>query len=217
LSNSLTIEPLGDCALLIRGLTAPAHELASWLNDRKPKGLEEAVASYDTVGVYFDRNSFERQALEEAIDSYEPAELLVPRRHEIPVCYEMGSDLIDVATKLGLTPLQVVHLHCGKTYNCYAIGFCPGFPYLGYLADGLCGISRRPEPRLSVPRGSVAITGNQTGIYSLERAGGWALIGRTPLEIVNVDDSYFPIGAGDEIAFLPVSSDDYKHLEGNRL
>ena len=51
----------------------------------------------------------------------------------------------------------------------------------------------------------------------MDRPGGWHLIGKTPLELVNVEDKYFPISAGDEIAFVPITITDYDGLEGKRL
>ena len=66
-----------------------------------------------------------------------------------------------------------------------AIGFSPGFPYMGYLPSELCGVPRLESPRLRVEPGSVALTGRQTGIYTETRPGGWNLIGRTPLQLVH--------------------------------
>jgi inhibitor of KinA len=213
----LSIEWLGDAALIVRNLPASAYQVADWVNEHKPPGVDEAVASYDTLGVYLKGGEFDLQALEERIARFAPPELIVPTRHEIPVCYELGEDLLWVSKQLELTPLQLVHEHCHVTYTCYAVGFCPGFPYLGYLPDALSGLARRAEPRLKVAPGSVAITGNQTGVYPLERPGGWHLIGRTPLELVNVREEYFPISAGDEVVFVPISLDEYRTLEGKRL
>ncbi len=85
--------------------------------------------------------------------------------HLIPVCYELGEDIQEVADQLALTTKEVVQLHISEAYRCYAVGFCPGFPYLGYLPDRLSGISRRSAPRVRIAPGSVAITGRQTGIY----------------------------------------------------
>src|SRR4029077_12105528 len=92
-------------------------------------------------------------------------------------------------------------LHTSIEYTVYAIGFVPGFPYLGYLPEKLCGVPRLASPRLKVEPGSIGLTGRQTGIYPLPRPGGWNLIGRTPLTIVDVADSYFPLRVGDVVRF----------------
>ncbi len=57
------------------------------------------------------------------------------RRHVIPCCYEMQLDLERVACRVGLPPEEVIRLHAATEYTVYAVGFSPGFPYLGYLPD----------------------------------------------------------------------------------
>src|SRR5205085_6205630 len=108
-------------------------------------------------------------------------------------------------------------LHAAAEYTVYAIGFCPGFPYLGYLPPALSGVPRRAAPRLRVEAGSVGLTGRQTGIYTEVRPGGWNLIGRTPLELVHVGDADFPLRTGDRVRFDPIDIATFERLRGQRL
>jgi KipI family sensor histidine kinase inhibitor len=81
------------------------------------------------------------------------------------------------------------------------LGFAPGFPYLLGL-DPALQLPRRAEPRLRVPRGSVAIGGAQTGIYPRELPGGWHLVGRTPLSLFDAaGDPPCLLAPGDEVHF----------------
>ena len=66
----------------------------------------------------------------------------------IPVRYggDAGPDLIDSAKACVLSPEQLIATHLSKTYRVYAIGFLPGFPYLGLLPKSLS------LPRLDIPR-----------------------------------------------------------------
>ena len=102
-------------------------------------------------------------------------------------------------------------------YTVYAIGFCPGFPYLGYLPEKLTGVPRLESPRLKVEAGSGGLTGRQTGIYTEMRPGGWNIVGRTPLELVNVADGYFPIRTGDRVQFEPIDERRFQKMTGKRL
>jgi inhibitor of KinA len=122
-----------------------------------------------------------------------------------------------VAGRTGRTADEVIRLHLETEYTVYAIGFCPGFPYLGYLPPELCDVPRLPRPRLRVEAGSVGLTGRQTGIYTEARPGGWNLIGRTPLELVNVRDGYFPLRTGDRVRFERIDAAAFRQRQGERL
>src|SRR5438477_10520610 len=102
----MRVEPLGDSAYILRDLDAPAYLVANWLNLKRPSWLVEAVASYDTVGLYttydFDPTKLEMPGNYAAIE---------PRTHKIPVCYEMGEDLENTSKLLGLTPRQLADCH----------------------------------------------------------------------------------------------------------
>jgi inhibitor of KinA len=207
-------EPLGDSAIIVREIGAPAHLFAEAVRRAAIPGMLEAMASYDTVGVYFDPGVFDPARLFEVATG----ELDLPGNlYEIPVCYDLGEDLPDVAERLGLKSHEIVRLHTSRRYRCYALGFCPGFAYLGHLPDELAGVPRRPSPRVRIEPGSVAITGRQTAVYPLLRPGGWALIGRTPLCLVDVEDAYFPIRAGDQVQFVSIGLDEFEARQGERL
>lgn len=107
------------------------------------------------------------------------------RKVEIPVDYS-GEDLEEVADYCGLPVKEVVDIHSGTEYVVAMIGFRPGFPYLLGL-DPRLTVPRRSTPRLRVPKGSVAIGGQQTGIYPGESPGGWHIIGYTTEKLFDVN------------------------------
>jgi inhibitor of KinA len=47
--------------------------------------------------------------------------------------------------------------------------------------------------------------------------GGWQLLGRTPLELVHVEDGYFPLRAGDTVRFVPIGEEEFRRRLGERL
>ena len=208
----MRVERLGDRAYLLRELPAPAYQVAEHLNRSRLPHLEEAVAGYDAVGLYV-TSGFEPACLTDIVPGPDEA----PRRHEIPVWYEAGLELQQVCADLGLSVAEFVSLHSGTDYVCAAIGFCPGFPYLRKLPERIRGLPRRDSPRTRVDPGAVAITGDQTGIYPLQRPGGWNIIGVTPLTIVDVGEKYFPIQAGDTVRFTPIDGAEFARLKGQRL
>ncbi len=216
----MRLEPLGESAFLIRELgEREAFALAELIQSAGLPGVLETTAAYETVGVFCDTASLSLQALEAFLDGVESSLLpaVEPQFHIIPVCYELGDDWMATAESLALTGDELAAYHTSIEYRCYAIGFSPGFPFLGYLPKPLCGVHRRPQPRPRVASGSVGLTGKQTGIYPSESPGGWALIGRTPLTIIDLEDEYFPIRAGDWIRFERIAPGEFGRLKGKRL
>jgi inhibitor of KinA len=223
MQTSPHLVPLGDQAVLAYLANEQAAcRLAGAIRNHHASWLVDIVQAYTTVAVYFDleRTHFTeaaRSVRDLAAQSEEVPATAEGRLHLVPCCYELGLDLERVAAHTGLTAQEVVRRHAGSTYSVFAIGFCPGFPYLGYLPDELCGVPRLPAPRLRVEAGSVGLTGRQTGVYSEARPGGWNIVGRTPLELVHVADGYFPLGTGDRIRFVPVDCAEYQERLGERL
>jgi KipI family sensor histidine kinase inhibitor len=103
----------------------------------------------------------------------------------VPVVYD-GADLADVARHTGLTTAEVVAQHTGQVWTVAFCGFAPGFGYLRGEHDRL-HVPRRASPRTRVPVGSVALAGEFTGVYPRASPGGWQLIGRTELQIWDLD------------------------------
>ena len=204
---------MGESAWILRGLTPDPLTICRALNSIEIPGLHTAVASYETLGLYVDPDTFSLESLR--LGDF--VELPSPRTHLIPVCYDLGEDLMDVCETLGLSAMEFAQHHSEPIYTCYAVGFCPGFPYLGWLPDSISGVPRRPSPRVRIAPGSVGITGKQTGIYPIVRPGGWPLVGRTPLTLVDVEAEFFPVSAGDRIQFEPIDRSQFYTLEGQRL
>ena len=116
-----------------------------------------------------------------------------------------------------MTEGDVIEQHSGREYDVFAVGFQPGFPYAGYLPEALSHIPRLESPRVRVPGGSVAIAGRQTGVYPNASPGGWRLLGRTPLRIVDPANGHFPIRAGDRLRFVPIDAEEFEEREGELL
>ena len=138
---------------------------------------------------------------------------------EIPVCYDrtFAPDTEFVAAHNGLMHEDVVRLHTSVEYLVYFIGFSPGFPYMGELPAELAA-PRLTTPRVRVPEGSVAIGGNQTGIYSTASPGGWRIIGRTPLKLFDpLCDQPTMLQMGNTVRFRSISIAEYQTMNKNNF
>ena len=209
----MRIEPLGDSAWILRDLPAEPWRCARSIEKSALPGVLDVSSSYETVGIYVDPLRFDPAALESLEWTSGPE---TPKRHRIPVCYALGPDITQVASTLNLTEQHLAELHGSVIYRCFAVGFCPGFAYLGYLPNELANLPRLASPRARVEPGSVGITGRQTAVYPLPRPGGWPLIGKTPLTLVDVESGYFPIRAGDEVTFEPIDEYEFNQRLGHR-
>ncbi len=219
--SNITLQPLADQAVMAYAPDeAAAFAFAAAVRQRQFPWVQDVVQAYTSVAVFYEPgqvNFFQARAKLGALDWHAHRASVLGKLHTIPCCYDFGRDFERIAAHSGLSREQIIQVHSEAVYTVYAIGFCPGFPYLGYLPEKLAGVPRLPSPRLRVEAGSVGLTGKQTGIYTEERPGGWNIVGRTPLELVNVADGYFPLRTGDRVQFRPIGKREFDALCGQRL
>lgn len=135
---------------------------------------------------------------------------------ELPVYYalESGPDLAVIAKRNKLSIEQVIDIHQGQEYRVYAIGFAPGFAYLGEV-DERIATPRLSTPRMKVPKGAVAIADKQTAVYPNISPGGWNIIGLCPIDMFDVKATpIMPVKVGDKVKFKAVSKDKFLALGG---
>ena len=142
-----------------------------------------------------------RQCLQsvQAVEATEGSEVL------LPVYYhpESGEDLEALADRAAMSVDEIIELHSGTEYRVYAIGFAPGFAYLGQVDERIAA-PRLATPRQKVPRGAVAIADRQTAVYPAVSPGGWNLIGRCPVRMFDPDaNPTMPVSVGDRVRFEP--------------
>jgi inhibitor of KinA len=226
----MKLEPLGDSAVVAtlgsgidEATMARVLSFAEAVLSAKRAGVTDVVPAYATVTVFYDPHHFP----EPSGDSYEAVCRFIEscvvrptsppfRREEklveIPVYYggDHGPDMKIVAEHCGLSPAEVASIHSSAQYLVHAIGFTPGFPYLGGLPQKL-RTPRRNTPRAHVPAGSVAIGGLQTGVYPVESPGGWQIIGRTPLALFRPHEKQAALlWPGNRVKFVPITKEAFE-------
>ena len=183
--------------------------------------VQDITNGYNSVLVLY-KNQIDISDKIEVFKNYlserkEKDEVVKMNTWEIPVCYHesFGKDITEMARIKNITVSELIELHTAKEYKVFCKGFLPGFMYLGGL-DSKLNIPRKVTPKLVVPKNSVAIGGEQTGIYPCESPGGWYIIGRTPISLFNVDKEKMSlIAVGDTVRFKEISLIDYLVLENN--
>jgi inhibitor of KinA len=201
-------EALNESSILVRDIPIAPWKFAE---TARRLGITDAVASYETVGLFDVPADLD---LEEILRIAE-ASNFASRTVRILAIYD-GPDLESAAEFLNLTPDQLAMAHQEASYPCHAVGFRPGFAYLGPLPAAISGLPRRAQPRTHVPPGSIAIAGRQTAIYPIASPGGWQLIGRTPHDLSVTEDLQLAIRPGDIVQFVACSEDEFQSNLGTR-
>lgn len=214
--SGVRIDPFGEGAVLVSFgdvvdvvLARRARALASAVADlvavepaweRPVQGLASVLVPFDPLAVSMVVVVARLEALL-ADGAADPPPEAAGRTIDIAVRYggADGPDLDEVASLTGLSPADVIERHAGATVEVLALGFAPGFAYLG-LIDSAIAVPRHATPRPRVEAGSVAIADRMTGIYPAASPGGWRLIGRT-----------------DTVLFDPASAAPSLLLPGDRV
>jgi inhibitor of KinA len=222
---AITYKPFGEKAILIEW-PAKIEETILYdiirfkeaILDHFAEDIEDCIVGYNSLAVKFqaDLENYDvsKQALQALYHTSHQKGWLASYVWELPVCYDpkFGIDLHEMAKQLNLTVNEIIELHSRATYTVYFIGFLPGFLYLGGLDERL-HLPRKATPRLRVAKGAVAIGGYQTGIYPMQSAGGWHIIGNTPISLFDIQKEPPCFAkAGDKIQFHPVSLEEYTRI-----
>ena len=231
-SARATISSSGDSALRVVATVDDReagwrliHHLARHLDGTDIPGVVGSIPTYDALLVEFDPVSVARDQLEpfleriiDELDADRPLRA-APKTFRVPVLYdpEFAPDLEEVAADQGLTVADIVRLHSEPRYVVRCLGSPGGSPML----DGPPfpkPVPRLANPRPSVPQGVVSVAGRQATITPAAAPGGWALIGRTPLTVLDLSSEPFvPYEPGDIITFHPIDRAEFDALVGQRM
>lgn len=184
--------------------------------------LLDLVPSYTTVLVQFDTLQLEHAQARRLLQSV-LAELAPDGTDqtasitELPVWYHpsVGPDMARLEQHTGLATPELVTLHSQPLYRVFALGFAPGFAFMGSVSARL-ELPRLERPRPLVPAGSVAIAGRQTAAYPNASPGGWNLLGRTSATLFDTKRTGLSLlQVGDSVRFVPVTKSEFERLGGD--
>lgn len=192
------------------------------LQQRLAGVLVDLVPAYGSVLVVFDVLRISPQELRKRIRSsllsLNAVSTQQTRHIQLPVYYgeEVGIDLPQISEHAGLPVDEVIALHQAGIYRVYAIGFAPGFAYLGSV-DTRIAMPRLVSPRAQVPKGAVAIADRQTAVYPAASPGGWHIIGRCPTLMFSLDEHVLPsmpVAVGDTVQFYAIDREQFLAMGG---
>ncbi|GAA4478697.1 5-oxoprolinase subunit B family protein [Microbacterium panaciterrae] len=229
---TVVVSPSGNSALRVASILADreagwrlVHHLARFVDASHVPGVECVIPTYDAALIEINPTEVSLDGLRdylahvvEGLDIDLPL-TDAPRTFDVPVLYDLDGelDLQDVAVAQDLSAAEIVRLHSDPPYVVRCLGAPGGSPML----DGPAfphPVPRLASPRAHVPQGVVSVAGRQATITPAAAPGGWALIGRTPLTVLDLESEPFvPYEPGDLIRFRPIDRDEYESLRGTRM
>ncbi|WP_460137346.1 5-oxoprolinase subunit PxpB [Pseudomonas sp. S1_E04] len=216
-----------DC-LMVRLFEVIAEANMPWMlaaSQRLRSGfgtaLVDLVPSYTTLMVHYDLTALSpaqaRELIDQALTDLQPQVQGSGQCHVLPVWYDLsvGPELTLLARRSGLAVDDVIRRHSTHEYQVFALGFAPGFAFMG-LVDEVLATPRLNTPRKRVAAGSVGIAERQTAAYPVVSPGGWNLIGRTPAKLFDRErDGYSLMQPGDTVRFECVDHAEFIKLGGD--
>ena len=204
------------------------YMLMASLLKNKLEGVTDIIPAYSSITVVYDYMKLYEQQLKK--ENTQSVSSLIKKWMEdnltehvndtgankkekiIPVCYDktLGLDIESVAQKHNLTIQEVIELHTATTYRVFMNGFLPGFAYMG-IVDPSIQTPRHESPRPIVKAGSVGIAGVQTGIYPTDSPGGWQIIGKTPVPLIDENENIL-LKPGSFVKFNAISLLEFEKL-----
>ncbi|VVM40043.1 Kinase A inhibitor [Pseudomonas fluorescens] len=183
--------------------------------------LVDLVPSYTTLMVHYDLTAVNpaqaRELIDQALTDLQPQAQGSGQCHVLPVWYDLsvGPELTLLSQRSGLAIDDVIRRHTAHEYQVFALGFAPGFAFMG-LVDESLATPRPNTPRKRVAAGSVGIAERQTAAYPVVSPGGWNLIGRTPAKLFDRErDGYSLMQPGDTVRFEAVERAEFIKLGGD--
>ncbi|PRA14546.1 MULTISPECIES: 5-oxoprolinase subunit B family protein [Pseudomonas] len=183
--------------------------------------LVDLVPSYTTLMVHYDLTAVNpaqaRELIDQALTDLQPQAQGSGQCHVLPVWYDLsvGPELTLLSQRSGLAIDDVIRRHTAHEYQVFALGFAPGFAFMG-LVDESLATPRLNTPRKRVAAGSVGIAERQTAAYPVVSPGGWNLIGRTPAKLFDRErDGYSLMQPGDTVRFEAVERAEFIKLGGD--
>ncbi|MFD0835892.1 5-oxoprolinase subunit PxpB [Mariniflexile aquimaris] len=226
MAYNLTYKPFGERSILIEwpaiideNIIKDIVSLKKSIEKYNIKSIVELKTAYNSLLISYDSicRNFEKEVnqLKNIYSASDFDDEFKSVKWKIPVCYDavFALDLETISKAKKISKEEIIKRHSQAIYTVYFIGFLPGFLYLGGL-DASLYMPRKSTPRLQIEKGSVAIGGNQTGVYPSSSPGGWNIIGNSPIEFFNPKQAV-PCFANplDKIEFKAVSISEYKDIK----
>ena len=195
-------------------LSEPANRAALAFRDAIGRagwaGVEETSTSLVSTYLRFDPLWSDHAQMQAALEGllgdqdWFTAKLPTGRRFwRVPTVFgtDMAPQLEEASKAAGMSPEEAIASISGTRVRVQTIGFAPGMPYLGELAEGW-NIPRQTALTSQVPAGGLCVALRQLVLFPVATPTGWRQIGQTGFRLFRPDsDKPFVLSPGDEVLF----------------
>ena len=213
---------IGDCGIVCdfgdevnKSINTSVIKLFNHIKNQVSKGNLEGILnytpSYNKLIINFDLEKINSSKIIDFLKSVNFSKINLSQNSKkwtIPVCYDFEMDLENMSKTLKMNKDEIINIHLNTDFFVYMIGFIPGHPFMGDL-DKKFETNRLETPRVKLPRGSVGIVEKFCNIYPFESPGGWNIVGKTPLQLFNINKKITSLlSPGDTVIFKSITKKD---------
>lgn len=140
-----------------------------------------------------------------------------PVQYTLPIYFENSEDWRQVEKVTGYSKSTVISKLQNANFSIVMFGFLPGFLYLEGLEKSL-HVARKSIPSKHIAANSLAIGGQYLGFYALNSPGGWHVVGKSPISVLQIPQIPPVIfSLNDRLRFVPIQEKEYNSILNHRL
>ena len=183
--------------------------------ERKFDFIEEVIVTEQEICLKLNEH-FESHHIS-LIKETKPSILLKPRKYKLPIFFNDHEDWANVTKHSGMKKNEVIKKLLKSKLSLSMFGFLPGFMYIDGLDTSL-QIPRKTIPSKYVEAKSIALGGKYLGLYAINSPGGWNVIGKTPLSILDLKTlPPVKVNLGDQVVLESIDEDTYQKLTKKKM
>lgn len=209
---------------LTQATNQAALAFRSHLEGLKLPGVIETTTSMTSAFVVYDPLTLPKADLRthllKALNTLDwtKAELPINRKlWRIPAVFDEthGPQLAEAAELAGVSVENAIRDLCDRPLRVLTLGFAPGQPYLGSLAEHW-NIPRQTGLTKQVPIGAITVAIRQIVLFATSSPTGWRQVGQSGFRGYRPErEDCFALTPGDEVVFHAVSSEKFVEIQAN--
>ncbi len=205
-NDFLIIKSKSDGQLQLLGATLHAAQLPF---------IEELIVT--PAEICLKLNSLFSPECIERLKQLQASAFVAPDSLKLPICFSEHDDWSYILAKTGLRKQEIRERLLSTQFKVAMFGFLPGFTYMTGL-EPLLHVPRKPFPSKYVPANSLAIGGQYLGVYAVDSPGGWHVIARVAVSLLQTHElPPVEFRVGDEVGLQELEEQEFENIKQRGL